>query len=293
MTAFAVTVDAGGLSRAARQLGWSPATVTRAVASLEQRLGVTLLRRTTRSVKLTEAGERYLAICRRVLSELADAERAARGTLDVPRGTLTVTAPATFGRLYVRPLVDAFLEKHADVRARLLLLDRVVNLVDEGVDAAVRIAHLPDSALVATKVGEVGRVVCASPKYVARHGRPRVPRDLAEHRCIGFSPAAPTDTWTFGAGRGKRATHVKVRPALSVNTAEAAIGSALDGHGVTCVLSYQVKNELRDGSLVRLLESYESTPLPVHLVTPAGGATVAKVRAFVDLAVPRLRHQLA
>jgi DNA-binding transcriptional LysR family regulator len=246
MTAFVVTADSGGLSAAARKLGRSPASVTRAVAFLEESLGIRLLQRTTRSVKITEAGDRYLLVCRRILSELAEAELAARGALDVPRGTLAVTAPVTFGGMYVRPLVDAYLEKHADVSVRLSLLDRVVNLVDEGFDAAIRIAHLPDSALIATKLGEVRRLVCASPKYLSRRGRPSAPSDLARHRCIAFSAVTPTDTWTFGSGRGGgRSIHVKVRPSLVVNTADAAIGSALDGNGFTCVLSYQVASALR------------------------------------------------
>jgi DNA-binding transcriptional LysR family regulator len=294
MTAFVVTVDTGGLSAAARKLGRSPASITRAIAFLEESLGIRLLRRTTRSVKITEAGDRYLVVCRRILSELAEAELAARGALDVPSGTLAVTAPIAFGSAHVRPLVDAFLEAHADVRVRLSLLDRIVNLVDEGFDVGIRIAHLPDSALIATKVGEVRRLVCASPAYLSRRGRPSSPADLAAHRCIALSALMPTDTWTFGAGRrGGRSIHVKVRPRLVVNTAEAAIGSALEGHGITCALSYQVASALKAGRLVRILEAHESTPLPVHLVYSSGSTTAAKVRSFVELAVPRLRKELA
>jgi DNA-binding transcriptional LysR family regulator len=294
MTAFTLTVDAGSLSAAARKLGRSPASITRAVAALEQHLGVALLRRTTRSVKLTDAGERYLGTCRRVLADLAEAEQVARGGLTAPQGTLTVTAPATFGTRHVRPLVDAYLEAYPDVRARLLLLDRVVNLVDEGIDAAVRIAFLPDSALVAVTVGEVHRVVCASPAYCQRRGKPAEPRDLADHACIACTGVTPGDTWTFGAGpEGRQARHAKVWPTLTVNGVEAAIGSAVDGHGITCVLSYQVADELEKGTLVRLLTAYEPAPLPVHLVYPAGSIAAARVRAFVDLAVPRLREVLA
>jgi DNA-binding transcriptional LysR family regulator len=293
MTAFVMTVDNAGLSAAARKLGRSPASITRALAFLEDSLGVKLLRRTTRSVKITEAGDRYLVVCRRVLADLGEAERVARGALDTPHGTLAVTAPVAFGGHFVRPLVDAYLDRYADVRVRLSLLDRVVNLVDEGIDLAVRIAHMPDSALIATKLGEVRRLVCASPKYLARHARPRAPRELGAHRCIAFSALTPTDTWTFGAGRGGgRSIHVKVRPGLIVNSAEAAIGSAIDGWGITCVLSYQAAAALREGRLVRLLEAHEGAPVPVHLVYPAGSITAAKVRAFVDLGVPRLRKDL-
>ena len=294
MEAFVVTVDRGSLSAAARVLGRSAASITRAVASLEERMGVSLLRRTTRALKLTEAGERYLVVARRVLVEIADAEKVATSALESPRGTLTVTAPVMFGSLHVRPLLDEYLATFPDVRARFLLLDRVVSVVDEGIDVAVRIAHLPDSALVATAVGTVGRVVCASPAYLAKHGRPTEPRDLTSHRAIAFSPLALNDTWSFlGERGGGRTRHVKLDPFLTVNTAEAAIASAIAGRGITCALSYQVAAALRTGELVALLTAFEPEPSPVHLVCPAGSMTVAKVRAFVDLAAPRLRAALA
>jgi DNA-binding transcriptional LysR family regulator len=293
MNAFVVTVEAGGLSAAARKLGRSAAAVTRTVAALERHVGVALLRRTTRGVSLTEAGERYLAACRRVLADIAEAERLAAGARSAVRGTLTVTAPSTFGALHVRPILDAYLAAHPEVTARLQLLDRVVNLVDEGIDVGVRIALLPDSSLLSTRVGEVRRVLCASPDYCARRGRPKAPQDLAQHTCISFSGTTPTDTWTFAAGRSGRPRHVKVRPVLTVNSALAAIGSAIDGHGVTCVLSYQVAGELASGRLLRLLPEHEPAPLPVHLVYPPASIATARVRAFIDLAAPRLRATLA
>jgi DNA-binding transcriptional LysR family regulator len=293
MNAFVVTVEAGGLSAAARKLGRSAAAVTRTVAALEQHLGVVLLRRTTRGVSLTEAGERYLAACRRVLADIAEAEQLAAGARSAVRGTLTVTAPSTFGALHVRPLLNAYLAAHPEVTARLQLLDRVVNLVDEGIDVGVRIAHLPDSSLLSTRVGEVHRIVCASPDYCVRRGRPKAPQDLAEHTCVSFSGTTPTDTWTFATGRSGRPRHVKVRPVLTVNSALAAIGSAVDGHGLTCVLSYQAAGDLEAGRLVRLLPEYEPEPLPVHVVYPPASVATARVRAFIDLAVPRLRAALA
>jgi DNA-binding transcriptional LysR family regulator len=289
MIAFVATADAGGFSAAARRLGRSPASVTRAVAFLEERTGVLLLRRTTRVVKLTEDGDRYLASCRRILVDLEEAEEAGAGERAVPRGVLTVTAPIAFGRLHVSPLVDAFVAAYRDVRVRLLLLDRVVYLVDEGVDVAVRIAHMPDSALVAVKVGEVRTVVCASPAYLAGKPKLKDPSELDAHDCISFSQVTPNDQWTFAARRGRSTKRVKVRPRMTVNLADAAIGSALAGRGVTRVLSYQVERELREGGLVRLLAPFEPEPLPVHLVCPAASAGSAKVRAFLDLAVPRLR----
>ncbi|MBL8716083.1 MAG: LysR family transcriptional regulator [Myxococcales bacterium] len=292
MQAFVVTVDAGSFSAAARQLRCSPASTTRAVAGLEERLGVPLLRRTTRSLALTEAGDRYLTTCRRVLAEIAEAERAT-GAHGQPQGLLTVTAPTRFGALHVRPAVQRCLATHSAVRARLLLLDRVVNVVDEGIDVAVRIADLPDSALVAVKVGELHRVACASPDYLSRRGRPKAPADLARHACIGFSALTATDTWTFGGGKeGGRKVRVGVRPVLTVNTAEAAVGAAVDGVGVTCALSYQVEDELRAGRLVRLLADHEPAPVPVHLVH-AASATSPKIRAFLEVAVPHLRAVLS
>lgn len=293
MNAFVAVVDAGGFSSAARQLGRSAASMTRAVAFLEDRLGVQLFQRTTRTVKLTETGERYLADCRRILGDLNESERLAAGERASPKGILSITAPATFGRLHVRPIVDSFLDAHADVQARLFLLDRVVNVVDEGIDVAIRIANLPDSSLVAVAVGEVRRVVCASPDYLARRKGPKAPTDLTDHACIAFSQVGSSDTWPFASGPGGKTRHVKIRPRLTVNSADAAIGSALDGRGVTCVLSYQVEDELRKGRLVRLLKPFEEPPLPVHVVYLASRAAAAKVRAFVDHAVPILRGVLS
>ncbi len=290
MIAFVATADAGGFSAAARKLGRSPASITRAVAFLEERTGAELMRRTTRVVKLTEAGERYLASCRRILAELADAEAADSGERATPRGVLTVTAPAMFGRMHVRPIVDAFLEAQRDVQVRLLLLDRVVSLIDEGVDVAIRIAHLPDSALRAVKVGDVRSVVCASPSYLA--GKPKIksPVDLAAHECVSFSQLSASDHWTFGGGSGKPTTRVKVHPRLTVNSADAAIASARAGARRSRGRSpYQVADELREGALVVLLAKFEPRPLPVHVVYPAANAETAKVRAFLDLVVPTLR----
>jgi len=292
MQAFVVSVDRGSLSAAARTLGRSAAAITRAVASLEERLGAELLRRTTRSLKLTEAGERYLAVARRVLAELEEAERSAGAARASPQGVLAVTAPLSFGSLYVRPILDEYLRQYPDVRARLLLLDRVVNVVDEGIDVAVRIGHLPDSALVATAIGAVRRVVVASPAYLARNGRPSTPADLATHRCISLSAVTPSDAWSFGARReGERSRQVRVHPVLTVNVADAAIAAAESGIGVTSTLSYQVAECVKAGRLVVLLAAFEPAPLPVHLIYPASAAA-AKVRAFVDLAAPRLRRIL-
>jgi len=294
MHAFVSAVDEGSLAGASRRLGRSPAAVTRAVAALERLVGTRLLYRTTRVVRLTEAGERYIASCRRILADLREAELMAAGERSAPRGVLTVTAPLLFGRLHVRPLVDAYLGAYPEVQARLLLLDRTVNLIDEGVDAAVRIGHLPDSGLIAIKTGEVRRVVCASPEYLRRHKFPRQPLDLASHDCIIFSAMTPTDTWTFAARRGSDSVRtVRVRHRLTVTEAEAAIGSAVEGRGVTCVLSYQIERELKRGRLRLILEDFEPAPLPVHVVYPEARLSAAKTRAFVDFVTPRLKKELS
>ena len=210
LRAFVAAADLGGLSAAVRALHRSPASLTRAVAEVEERAGAVLLQRTTRSLKLTDAGERYLAVARRVLADLDEADRSAEEAV-TPRGVLSVTAPLAFGAMHVRPIIQAYLRAYEDVRVRLVLLDRVADMVTEGFDVAVRLAHLPDSALVAVSLGAARRVVVASPAYIARHGKPRAPADLASHRCVASTPLTPSDTWTF---RGK---HVRVSPILAVN----------------------------------------------------------------------------
>jgi DNA-binding transcriptional LysR family regulator len=292
LRAFALSVDRGSLSAVARVLGRSSASITRAIDALEARLGTPLLQRSTRSLKLTEEGERYLVVVRRVLADLDEAERSTSATLAEPHGLLTLTAPIAFGTLHVRPILDDFLSAHDDVQARLLLLDRPVSLVEEGFDVAVRIGHLVDSALRATNVGNVRRLLVASPSYLAHHGRPRRPAELAAHRCIVSTGVTPNDTWIFGAKTGSRPARARVRPCLSVNVAEAAIRSAINGVGLTCALSYQVAEHLETGALVRLLPGFEPPPVPVHVLCPSASARTAKVRAFVELATTRLRAVL-
>lgn len=292
MRAFVTAIDEGSLAAAARRLNRSPAAITRALSLLEDLLGARLAQRSTRSLALTAAGENYLAVCRRVLAELDDAALLAAGERSTPRGLLTVTAPLHFGRLHVRPVIDAFLAAQPAVQARLLLLDRVANLIDEGIDVAVRIGHLPDSNHFALSVGVVRKVLCASPAYLAAHPPLRRPADLAEHATIVFTQLASGDRWVFESPAGE-AQSVRVRPRLSVNGAEAAIESAREGRGVTAVLCYQIDADLRSGALVIVLDDYEAAPLPVHLVYPEARLVSAKVRGFLDLAVPKLRAQLA
>lgn len=284
---FIAVAELAGFAPAARRLGLSPPTVTRAVAELEERLGARLFQRTTRIVRLTDAGQRFLTDARRILVELEEAEASAAGAQATPRGQLAVTGPVMFGRRYVAPLVLDFLDRHDEVSARLLLVDRIVDLIDEGLDVAVRIAQLPDSSLTAVRVGKIRRVICAAPGYLERHGRPRSPDDIAAHRVIAFAPATTPTDWSFAVGTEVRSMKPPAR--ILVNTAEAAVAAAVAGHGLTRVMSYQVADELARGELEIVLAEHELPALPIHLVHAAGRRANARVRAFVDFAAERLR----
>ena len=285
---FVAVADQGSFVGAARRLGRSPAAVTRAVAALEDRLAIRLLNRTTRAVALTDAGARYLESGRRLLAEFEDLDAGAAGERAAPRGTLAVTAPILFGRMHVLPIALAFLRDHPAVDLRLLLLDRVVSLVDEGIDIGVRLGRLPDSAMRAIPAGSVGRAVYASPDYLARHGLPAVPQDLARHACVAFTDGTGmADRWSFG--RDAAACVVAIRPRLSVNTAEAAVEAAAAGLGVTRVISYQAAALEQAGRLTRILRDHEPPAMPIQLIHPAGRHLPAKVRLFADRAVAALR----
>jgi DNA-binding transcriptional LysR family regulator len=286
MRIFVRVAEAGSFAEAARKLYMSPPAVTRAVAALEGAIGARLLVRTTRSVKLTEPGQRYLADCQRLLADLADAEAAAAGSYATPSGTLTVTAPVLFGQMHVLPIVMDYLGQHAAVTAQTLFLDRVVNLVEEGIDVAIRIGRLPDSDLNAIRVGTVRRVICASPAYLAEHGEPADPADLVHHRIIANIGAWPSLEWRFGR---EHVTSVAIHPRLVCNLNEATITAAVEGWGLTRVLSYQVDAAVRQGRLRVVLADFEQGPLPVHVVHAGGSAPSAKIRSFVDLAAERLR----
>ncbi|MGF6232184.1 DNA-binding transcriptional LysR family regulator [Inquilinus ginsengisoli] len=293
MRVFVSALDTGSLAGAGRRLGRSPAAVSRAIAFLEEHVGVQLLHRTTRSIRLSEAGERYAAACRRVLTDLEEADMLAAGERAAPRGLLTITAPLISGEDVLRPILDAFLDAHPAVSARLLLLDRPVSLIDEGIDAALRIAHLPDSTLVAARVGEVRRVVAAAPSYLAQHPRIAEPADLAKHRVVSMTHFG-IDSWSFPPAPGSStARTVQFAPRLIVNSVRAAIASAAEGHGVTRLFSYHVGEEVRAGRLKIVLADAEPAPLPVHIITPEGRLAVPKVRAFVDFALPRLKARFA
>jgi DNA-binding transcriptional LysR family regulator len=294
MKVFVAAVDEGSLAGAGRRLGRSPAAVSRAIAFLEAHVGAELLHRTTRSIKLSEAGQRYEAACRRVLVDLEEADMSIAGERTAPRGTLTITAPPISGEEILRPIIDAYLEAFPAVSVNLMLLDRHANLIDEGIDIALRVAQLPDSSMVAVRVGgDVKRVIVASPRYLAEHPRINEPADLTKHRIVTTTHFGH-DTWVFPPAAGSsiaRSVHFKAR--FVVNSVRAALASAVGGHGLARLYTYHVAERVQDGSLRIVLRDAEPPALPVHLITPQGRISVPKVRAFVDFAAPRLRAEFA
>ncbi len=287
MRTLLAAVDGGSLSAASRTLRTPLATVSRRVSDLEAHLRTQLLVRSSRRLTLTEAGRAYIAAARRILDDLDDAERGAAGEYRVPRGHLAITAPVMFGRLHVEPVILAFLDAYPDITVRLTLADHVVNLIDGHVDVAVRVGQLPDSSMVAVRLGAIHWVTCASPAYLAAQPVPAVPADLERHACIAFEGLYSTVSWTFAVD-GVPAT-VPIRPRFAVNTADAAIKAALAGAGIARVLSYQVAREVAAGTLALILPDFAPEPLPVHLVYPAQALLPLKLRAFLDFATPRLK----
>ena len=291
MSILAAAVDAGSFSAASRKLGVPLPTVSRKVAELEKHLKAKLLVRSTRKLALTDAGASYLAACKRILEQVGDAEAAAAGEYSTPRGELTITAPIVFGRLHVLPVVCDFLARFPDIDVRMTLADGNVSLIDNHIDLAVRIGALPDSSMVATRVGAVRRVVCGSPGFFAAHGTPKKPEDLAGLPCVTFAGMAGGTSWSFTRGRGA-ARPVQVRTRLFVNTAEAALDAAIKGVGVTRVLSYQAAPAVRDGRLRIVLQKLEPEPMPVSLLHAGQDPVALKIRSFLDFAAPRLRKVL-
>lgn len=288
MAVFAAVCDTNGFAGAARRLGLSPPSVTRTVTALEAHLGVRLLHRTTRSLHLTEAGTRYLEHVRRVLAEADAADEVARGEHERPRGRLVVSAPLIFGRMHVAPLLGRVLATHPDVTAELQLNDRNVNLVEEGVDVAIRIGALDDSTLVARRMGSTRRVVAASPRYLAARGTPATPSDLLAHDTIAFGPAHASRDWVFAdAGHAARELRVALRPRLATNSGDAAIDYARGGGGLTRALHYQVAPYVAAGELAIVLEAFEPAPSPIHALYPSARWLPARVRAFLEVALAR------
>lgn len=294
MKVFIAALDEGSLAGAGRLLGRSPAAVSRAVAFLEQQAGAPLLHRTTRSIRLSETGERYADLCRRVLADLQELEAVGAGEQAAPRGTLTITAPPISGEEILRPIIDAFVEAYPAVSVNLVLLARGANLIEEGIDIALRILDLPDSAMTAIRIGgEVRPVIVASPRYLSQHPRIDQPGDLTRHSIIACTDFG-RDAWVFPPVKGGSVPRsVQFKPRLTVNSVRAALGAAVGGIGVTRLFTYHVAERVQDGSLQMLLREAEPPARPVNLVMPQGRSRIPKVRAFLDFAVPRLRADFA
>lgn len=293
MSILLTVVDSGSLSGASRSLRVPLPTVSRKISDLEAHLKAQLLIRSTRKLTLTSAGAAYIAACKRILEQVNDAENAAAGEFVAPRGELAVTAPILFGRLHVLPILNAFLAAFPEITVRLIFSDRNVHLIDDQIDLAVRIGALPDSSMVATRVGAVRRVVCGSPAYFAAHGKPKRPEDLSSQAAVTFDMMGSAAFWDFVAPGAKTAQSVPIRSRLSVNTAEAAVDAAVAGVGVTRVLSYQSAQAVKDGKLDIVLAGFEPEPLPVNLVHAGQSLQPQKMRAFLDFVVPRLRERLS
>lgn len=289
MRIFMRVVESGGFASAAKALHMSAPSVTRAVIQLEDSIGTRLLVRTTRSMKLTSAGEGYAADCRRILADIAEAEANAAGSYTQPAGLLTVTAPVLFGRLHVLPVILDFLKLYPNMRVRTAFVDRMTNLMEEGLDVAVRIAALSDSGLIARRVGSIRQVICASPDYFVRFGEPQRPEDLRHHKLIGRDGLFGPSEWWFGKDDEIR---VPINPSLICNTNDSAIAAAVTGFGISRFQSYQVAQDIREGRLKVVLADYERAPVPIHLVHAEGHMVSGRVRAFMDFAVTHLQRQV-
>jgi DNA-binding transcriptional LysR family regulator len=290
MSVLIAAAETGSLSKASRKLGQPLATVSRKVADLESHLKASLLTRSAKGLELTDAGRSYVAAAKSILEQVSEAERAASGEYSEPKGQLTVTAPAMFGRLHVLPVVTEFLAAFPNVSVGLMLMDRIAHFQDDQVDIALRIGALPDSALIATRLGSIRRVMCASPTYLKAQGEPKTLGDLADHHVISFDSAPGPTNWTF-CQNGKD-TVAEIRPRLGVTTIEAAIDAGLAGAGLARVMSYQVAEHVGAGKLKVVLKDFEHPPAPVHLVHDKTGRLPVKLRAFLDFAIPRLRKRL-
>jgi len=283
---FIAVAEAESFSAGARRVGLSAPSATRGINALEDRLGARLFTRTTRRVRLTDVGKAYLEDARHILAQLQAADDAAAGAASNPVGVLRLTCPNEFGRIYVTSVLTDFLDTYPDVSSDVIMVDRIVNMVEEGFDIAVRIGPLPSSGLVAVRVGQVRRMVCATPDYLERNGLPQTPADLLHHQIVAAAPVSPVVDWRFGKDLSET---VRVTPRLRLSSVAAAISVARQGWGLTRVLSYQIGTDLQDGTLQPILEEYEPEPLPIHLVHLEGRRAPAKVRTFIDFAKQRLR----
>jgi len=291
LTVFVAVAEEESFAGGARRLEMSPPAVTRAIAALEDRLGVKLLNRTTRYVRVTDAGNRYLDDARRIIGELDEADEAAAGINAEPRGHLAVTAPVLFGRMFVIPGIVDYLQRYPDMEVSAVFLDRVVNLLEEGFDVGVRIGELPDSSMRAIRVGQVRRILCASTDYLEKHGIPNNPAELLSHNIISASGVSPTNEWKFS--QGLKLFSVRVKPKLTVSSNDAAIEAACQGLGITRLMSYQVAPHLASGQLKIILSDFEPVSLPIHVLHREGRYASTKIRSFVDLIATRLRGELS
>jgi DNA-binding transcriptional LysR family regulator len=284
MTVFVAVAEEESFAAGARRLGMSPPAVTRAISALEDRLGVKLLNRTTRYVRVTDAGSRYLNDCRRLIQETDEADEAAAGINAEPRGHLAVTAPVMFGRLFVIPGIVEYLQRYPTMEVSAVFLDRVVNLLEEGFDVGIRIGELPDSTMRAIRIGHVRRVLCASTSYLSKHGLPLHPSELIHHNIVAASGVSPITDWKFFPE-----ISVRIKPRLTVTSNDAAIEAVKNGIGISRLLSYQIEAGLAAGELQTILAEFEPPPLPIHVIHREGRYASAKVRTFVDLMVAKLR----
>jgi DNA-binding transcriptional LysR family regulator len=287
MRVFVEVTQANSFVAASRKLGISAPAVTRSIAQFEKTLGVRLFNRTTRHVRLTDSGIRFYQDAKRILDDVDQSVAAVSGSYTEPKGLLTITAPVLFGQLHVTSVITEYLQQHPSVSVRAVFYDRISNLLDEGLDIAIRIGQLKDSSIYAIPVGSVHRVLCASPRYLAKHGSPKHPNELVNHEIIQASTVEPSTTWQFESATGKTST--KVNPRLQCSQNGAAIEAAKQGLGITRLMSYQVGEELKNGSLTCVLANYQPPPLPVSIVHIEGRQAHAKIRSFIDLAVARLR----
>ena len=287
MIIFVAVAEEESFAGGARRLQISPPAVTRAIVALEENLKVKLLNRTTRYVRVTDAGMRYLDDARRIIGEVEEANEAAAGINAEPRGHLAVTAPVMFGRLFVLPSMIEYLQRYSEMEVSALFLDRAVNLLEEGIDVGIRIGELPDSSMKATRVGGVRQVICASPQYLKKHGKPAHPNDLSKHHVVSAISVSPTIEWKFKDGSG--IVTVRVKPRLTVSSNDAAIEAAVHNFGITRLMSYQVGSYITSGKLKIILTDFEPEPMPIHVIHREGRYASAKVRSFVDMIVANLR----
>lgn len=291
MTVFVAVAEAEGFAAGARRLDMSPPAVTRAIATLEQRLAVKLLTRTTRYVRVTDAGMGYLSDAKRILADVQMANDTAAGINAAPKGHLSITAPVLFGRMFVMPCIVDYLNRYPDTEVDAIFVDRVVNLLEEGFDVGIRIGELPDSSMRALRVGSVRKVLCASPQYIKQNGIAQQPTDLLKHRIISARGVNLSSDWRFGHSGDESV--VRVKPRMTVSSNDAAIEAALNHFGITRLLSYQISPYLISGELKIVMQDYEPAPIPIHIIHRESHLTTAKVRAFIDLIAARLKADKA